>query len=470
MSGRGWLAAIVGCGALTACDTAPNASGTGAAGAASATDATTDTTTTGSNGGTTTSTTSGTSGTGGAPPLTTPSLSEAHVVCKLINDEGLSDPTANATPTRANVLGTDLGIPVEHGGNVWFFFGDTVGYKAIWPFGESHPDAVAYVEAAAFDADPASACTDLRFLRLPATNSIGPTVDPAIEADFAAAYMAPPTGHSIGEFIKNPSGNGSFKNLPGDFEVPSGAFSYGDAMYVFYTTVASPSDLTMKASYLAKWTAPSTTATPNYQILYAVDERFDAAGPLGGNFINVATTVDDTYVYLYGTGVYRQSPVHLARKPLASLASPGGFEVYDAASGTWFASPHEAAPLLDDHGFGETSVQCNATLGGCMFLAENSFGGNRIVAHFAPRPEGPWSDAVVLHDMADSAFLATHCCQSDTQCLGADELFHCGKAGFYGTYLFPHVDGTVTDFTVSYTMSTWDPYNVALLRARFVRP
>jgi hypothetical protein len=65
------------------------------------------------------------------------------------------------------VLGTDLGIPVEHGGNVWFFFGDTVGYKAIWPFGESHPDAVAYVDAAAFDADPATACTDLRFLRLP---------------------------------------------------------------------------------------------------------------------------------------------------------------------------------------------------------------------------------------------------------------------------------------------------------------
>ncbi len=410
-----------------------------------------------------------TSGTGGAPQLPTPQLLETDVVCKLINEQHPSDPTANLTHTRANVLGTDLGIPLEHDGNVWIFFGDTVGYKGIWPFGESHPDAVGHVAASALVADPSAACDELRFLRLSPGDSLGPSLDPAVEADFASAHMAPPAGHDIGEFIKNPSGDGSFKNLPGDFEVPSGALSHGADIYLFYTTVESPTNITMKASYLAKWSSPSTSGAPNYQILYGVDQRFDARGPLGGDFINIAATTDGTYAYLYGTGDYRASAVHLARKPLADLEAPGGFEVYDAASSTWFAAPHANAPIIDVPGFGETSVQCSATMGRCMFLAEDSFAGNRIVARFAATPEGPWSESVVVHDMSNPAFLAAHCCQQENQCVG-DQLFNCGKAGFYGTYLFPHVAGTPSDFTVTYTMSTWDPYNVALFSARFTAP
>jgi len=45
---------------------------------------------------------------------------------------------------------------------------------------------------------------------------------------------------------------------------------------------------------------------------------------------------------------------------------------------------------------------------------------------------------------------------------------HCDRTGFYGTYLFPdvalHGDGS---FTVTYTMSSFDPYNVALFTATF---
>lgn len=456
--------------AVAGCDDAGSSTTTATGGAAATSSTTVGETTSTASANTSSSGMDSSSSTGGNPMLPTPLVVETGVTCKVVNDEALGDPTPNATHTRANLMGTDLGIPVAHDGMVWVFFGDTVGYKVIWPFGESHPDAVGHVSAASFASDPATVCSDLEILRLSPQNSIGPSVDPAIEADFAGAYMLPPQGHAIGEFIRNPSGDGSFKNLPGDFEVPSGGFSHAGSVYLFYTTVESPSDVTMKASYLAKWSAPSTSGTPTYQILYGVDERFDAQGPLGGNFINVAATTDETYVYLYGTGVYRQSAVYLARKALAQIDSAGGFEVYDAGTSTWFAAPHAAAPIIDVPGFGETSVQCNATMQRCMFLAEDSFAGNRIVARFAAQPEGPWSSAVVLHDMADPAFLAAHCCQSDTQCLGANQLFHCGKAGFYGTYLFPLMTGTPTDFTVRYTMSTWDPYNVAMLHARFVSP
>ena len=405
---------------------------------------------------------------GGGPPKGTPTVASTHELCKLINNTAQLDPTPNHTHTRANLQGTDLGISVAHQGSLYIFFGDSAGYKAIWPFGESSPDSVGFAgdPEAMVATNPSLLCTDLAFLRLPPSQSLGPGADPAIQADFAAPFMAPPAGHNIGEYIHNPSGTGQFPNLPGSFEVPSGAFSYNGSIYVFYTTVDTPSGLHMVASYLAKWGAPSTTGLPNYDIQYGVDERTDSMGQLGGNFINIAAEVSGQYVYLFGTGDYRKSSVHLARKLLSSLATPGGFEVYDAATSTWKPAPAASAPVIDTPGFGETSVHYYPSIGRWMFLAEDSYQGNRIVARFADAPEGPWSASVVVHDMADAAFLGQYCCVNNV-CSG-ERLFNCGQAGFYGTYLLPHLSADANgSFSVTYTMSTWNPYNVALMSATF---
>lgn len=398
-----------------------------------------------------------------------PVLASTRQLCKLVNGVDQWDPTPNATHTRANVLGTDLGIPVAHGADLYLFFGDTVGYKGIWPFSESVPDAVGFASggSAAVAADPASLCNGMRFLRRAPGASVGPTMDPAIEADFAGTAMIAPSGHALSEYIKNPAGppgQNMFPDAPGSFEVPSGAFSNGGSIYVFYTTVQSPNDLTMKASYLAKWVAPSTTGLPTYQILHGVDERFAASGPLGGNFINIAAEPNGAYVYLFGTGQYRQSPIHLARKALASLDAPGGYEVFDAASGQWLPAPGaSAAPIIAEATFGETSFRYFPEKGMWMFLAH---GANRVVARFADRPEGPWSDAITVHDNTDPAFALKYCCVPENSCTG-ERLFNCSKASFYGTYLFPRAAVGGTGFDVTYTMSTWDPYNVALFTARF---
>lgn len=409
---------------------------------------------------------------GGGEALDPPHLASTNEICKLISDVNLLDPTANETQTRANVLGTDLGIPVGHGEDLYFFFGDTVGFKGIWPFSESVPDAVGFAVdgRSGVAADPASLCDGLRFLRLSPEVSVGPSIDPAIEADFAGAAMSPPAGHAISEFIENPAGppgQNAFPALPGSFEVPSGAFSYRGSIYVFYTTVEGPNALVMKGSYLARWSAPSTSGTPAYQILHAVDERLDAEGALGGNFINIAAEPSGEYVYLFGTGEYRQSPIHLARKALASLEEPSGYEVFDAGAGQWLAAPaSSAAPIIEEPTFGETSFRFFPEIGRWMFMAQ---GGHRIVARFASRPEGPWSDEITLHDNTEQAFLDQYCCVPDDGCSG-ERLFNCDKAGFYGTYVLPDVAVDATGFRVTYTMSTWDPYNVALFSARFDQP
>lgn len=392
--------------------------------------------------------------------------------CKLINGKHLDDPTANDTHFRANLRGTDLGIPVAHDGSLYVFFGDTAGVKGIWPFGpESLPDAVGVISHAAVKATPSALCTDLRFLVGSAAASVGRAADPRIERDFAAASMTPPPGHSIAEYIHNPAGprgGNAFPHLPGDFEVPSGAFSYGGSIYVFYTTVESPTVVEMKGSYLARWTSPSAAGPPAYQILYGVDQRFDANGALRGDFINIASVVAGDYVYLFGSGKYRASTVHLARKKLATLATAGGFERFDAATKTWRAANDASAkPIVTAPAVGELSVQHFPTLGRwAMTTQEVSSGNNRIVVRFAEKPEGPWSPAQAMGSLSDPAFRSKYCCLGD-ECAG-ERLFHCDRAGFYAPYLLPdaalRADGS---FTLDFVMSTWNPYNVALMSASF---
>lgn len=385
----------------------------------------------------------------------------SHQLCKLLSARSSSDPTPNDVQHRANVLGADLGIPVaSDDDHLYLFFGDTIGYAGIWGVGQSHPDAVGVGAdtASAIAAQPDLLCTDLQILALPPAQSLGSTVDPSVRADFAGGAMAAPAGGALADYIHNPAGDAAggqtFPFLPGDFEVPSGAFAYGGAIYVFYTRVTSPSDVTMTGSYLAKWSQPSPAGTPGYQILYALDERVDADGGLGGAFINVSAEVHGDYVYLFGTGAYRASPIHVARKRLDQLDTPGGFE--------------QLGEIIATAGYGETSVRYFPNVDRWVLLAEESLpGSNRIVAYTAHDPAGPWSPPAIVHDMADPAFTAQYCCATDDACDGA-QMFDCDKTGFYGTYLLPSAlsqDGT--SFTVTYTMSSFAPYNVALFQTTF---
>jgi hypothetical protein len=388
-----------------------------------------------------------------------PTLTSTKQLCKLLSDRNVNDPSANDVQHNANVLGADLGIPVVANDKLYILFGDTIGFAGIWPGTESHPDSVGYGldPASAIAADPSLLCDRLRIVTLPASQSLGPSVNSSIKADFAGAAMIAPQGHALSEYIKNPAGpsGNTFPQLPGDFEVPSGAFSVGGAIYVFYTTVVGPGNIDMKASYLAKWAAPGTTGPFGYQVLYQVDQRFDANGPLHGHFVNVAAEVVGDYLYIFGTGEYRRSKIYAARKPLAQLDQPGGFA--------------EIGEIVGTAGYGELSVHFYPSIGRWVLLAEElTPTSNRIVAYFAAKPEGPWGTPFVVHDMGDSAFTSKYCCSSEDNCLGA-QMFNCNRTGFYGTYLFPTLNETANELTITYTMSSFSPYNVALFQATFTR-
>jgi hypothetical protein len=376
--------------------------------------------------------------TDGAPTEWVPSLVERSLLCKLISNTGLDDPTDNQTHTRFNLRGSDLGVPVVSDGVLYLFFGDTVGYRVIWDFGED-PDSVARIDHAAVQADPTEVCRNLDFYVTPDVPSVAHGVDPTIERDFAGAYMIPPAGESISDYIAQPAA--TLANMPGTFEVPAGGLAHDGRIFLFYAGRVELQPVTRATlGYLARWDAPPTTA-PTYQIVRPIDALVD--GPLGGHFIQVAPVFDGRTIHLFGTGDYRRSGVYLARLDLAALESGEGQALYDAATGTWFiaesasqAEREAVAPVFEVDGVGEISVVRvdEADVLVALYQRElrddaGSIVDNRVLVRVATTPEGPWSEAVTIVDMADPVFRDQHCC--DATCQG-DQVLNCNLAGLYG--------------------------------------
>jgi hypothetical protein len=46
---------------------------------------------------------------------------------------------------------------------------------------------------------------------------------------------------------------------------------------------------------------------------------------------------------------------------------------------------------------------------------------------------------------------------------------NCDRTGFYGSYLLPELELDPDGFTLTYTLSSFDPYDVALFRAHFTQ-
>jgi hypothetical protein len=347
--------------------------------------------------------------------------------------------------------GTDLGISVAGRGQVWFFFGDTMAFKNSWKPGQG-PDSIGFVEASPerLASTPNLLCDHLNFVR----------AKPPAEHDFAAASMIPPADQPISMYVRNPAGP-RFPNVPGSFEVPSGSFAYDGDIYIFYTGGPdfSVKPIKMSISYLAKWESPSPDKPPHYQILYMLDDI--NSGRMGGHFINIAPVVDEEegYLYLFGSGLYRQSAIYLARKPLKGISEPGGFE-YFSGPGRWSSQSNMAVPIAEENSVGELSARYYKHIGIWLLMYARK---GEVVLRAANKPDGPWSQATQVHSMQDDIFRKRYCCEEGF-CEG-EHMIHYNKAGAYAPYMLPTIappvkKGTVT---INYLLSTWNPYNTVLM-------
>jgi hypothetical protein len=388
--------------------------------------------------------------------------------CKLINRANEYDPTTNQLQTRFNIRGADLGLSLAIDSYLYLFFGDTLGYRAIWSVAEA--DSVARIPLATVQSDLTTLCRQLDFYVTADPRSVASGEDPTVLRDFAAAFIYPPPGEPLSRFVSSaPLGQ---PNIPGHLEVPSGVLRDRDQTYVFYASGSVELPFTHPTrSFLARWDEPNT---PGYDVVTLLDHLTN--GDLGGHFIQISPVQRGDYTYLFGTGLLRRSAIYLART--RDVEDPTEYELYDAVAQRWQRAASltqseraSIAPIAEQSGVGELSAFYVAKLGlfGLLYQRElrNGTGqivDNRVLARFSSSPEGRWSDAVTISDMGESEFRAQHCCGAT--CAG-DEILHCERAGLYAAYALPFISADEGVLRVPYLVSTWDPYNVVLFEAAF---
>jgi hypothetical protein len=397
-------------------------------------------------------------------------------ICQLTGefDRERQQPTINRTETNNNLRlrGTDLGASFEHNGRIYFLFGDT--HPSDRPFDPSrrynpneprpfNGDSIAWTT----DTDPEQ-CLHLNFLRAPDRGYLSPKV---------RVLSFPPTFLSLG-----------------GFEVPTGGFSANGRMYVFFTTDNSDQNV-MGRSVLARLVDESQNL---FTYLYDVSCRpgvVPCAVPDVGKFINISPVIVNNAdipglpqstgqgLLLWGSGRYRESSPYLAYLPLGAVEDRRMLRYYagiDARTGrpVWSSEESQAVKLFDQDCIGELSVTWNLFLRKWLMLY-NCGNPRGINYRVADQPWGPWSPPAVLFDpwcdRGHCHFM--HAGGDLSNCDSVDdEMFRRATdpprsrvrepGGEYGPYVISRfTKGDATSTTIYYLMSTWNPYQVVLMKS-----
>lgn len=212
---------------------------------------------------------------------------------------------------------------------------------------------------------------------------------------------------------------------------------------------------------------------------------------------------NDGYLYLFGTGTFRASFLYLARLPLSYrgedfpkflapyFVDTPGLEFYSATTGKWVPNdPSNATPIIfgDDPNpdLGQVSVRCFDNLGVWLLMYSLPTGGGNgadIVVRWSPSPTGKWSDMLMALDLTTTTAAgqqnqAIYGC-SHNSCMDAPPteqqapFTDFSAADVYAPDMLPYLTNvslvfganglpTGFNFTVSYLLSTFKPYNSVL--------
>ncbi len=334
-----------------------------------------------------------------------------HKICQLIGntDFETNRPTLNQTFTKAGIWGEDLGVSWMHNGKLWFFFGD------LWTSSTTYNNSDAFGWTTTTDPEK---CININFI----TDSSG------------SFHAVQPPGVDMG-----------------GWNVPLTGFDWAGAEYIFVSTG------NMTSSVLTK----TLDDGHSYQTLYTFSSD---------HFINVSAYVvnnsTDNYVYLFGSGKYRNSPPYLARVQASEIENKNAIQFYSGmASGqpVWSNSEAAAIEVFNQTGIGELSAQYIPQINQWMMLYNNESprGINMRTASF---PWGPWSDVQVIMDpFLDNAY-GNYMFDLNTLTGAHNPNATTNWGGEYGPYLIPsYTKDLGSSIRIYYTMSTWNPYTVVLM-------
>lgn len=263
------------------------------------------------------------------------------------------------------------------------------------------------------------------------------------------------------------------------FETPIGGISLGGQMYVVVRTNHA-ADWSTDRSVLTRFTLPDTFQ-PLRTISQAPAGRFLTQslhiqpGPIAG------LPAGGPFVFVWGTGYYRQSDAYLLIVPAAAFESGQGtryFAGMNASGGpTWSANEADAQALVKNGTMGDISVTwCQPLNLWLMTFDSRAPAVTGIQFCYSATPWGPWSAAQTIFDeVRDGAlgkFIHDPKIQPDDGLEGpVIGVGHSNpaavKGGTYAPYVverWTKVQGSELD--LYYVMSTWNPYVVMLMKSR----
>ncbi len=365
------------------------------------------------------------------PPIATPDVVVSGHPEKIAQIVGEFDRerkclTENRTLTRYGLAGTDLGVPFSHNGRTYLLFGDTLGING--------GDCIAY------------------------------TPDMNLEDGVQLNFIADERGRY--KTVEIP-GIGQ-----GDMEVPIEGVSVNGRMYTYHTT-----DFSTKAVVGRSVAAVSRDDGRTFTNLYDLSMK---------RFLNVTVVKIDPgrwkglpdaggpAILLFGSGEWRKSNVSLAFQPASDIESSGAIRYFagldESGKPTWSRDETAAVPLFHQSCVGELSASYLECLDRWILLYNCDEKGNGIIMRTAKAPWGPWSEPQwligpgikgVLRQFMHRTWKTE---QSDILHEPGREYMH----GFvYGPYIFEDFTvGNNEAATVYFTLSTWNPYTVVLMKAR----
>lgn len=372
-------------------------------------------------------------------PNTVPSditiVQQATKICQLTGDydKHLNESTLSQSYSHYRMEGTDLGVPFEDGETTWLLFGDTWGPKS------GLHDAIGY------------------------------TTDKTPEDGLKLDFVTDDKGVYQGIIIPGVKTTGAF-------EVPTEGIVIENEFFIWITTDHSDK-VTMGRSVLA--TANRTNALKGlYSKVYDLSVS---------KFINVSVVrvknsdwnflpqQEGDGLVMFGSGSYRQSHIYLAYQPVSGIKDRSSILYFAGVKDgkpIWSAKEKNAKPIfqLTKPGVGELSASYNRFIRKWILLYNHGEPEPRgINLRTSDKPWGPWSETKALfrpwEDGGYCHFMHTSWTHSN-----CDNVHNAGRenewGGEYGPYQFEHFAiGGNNSTTIYFTMSTWNPYEVVLMKA-----
>jgi hypothetical protein len=190
-------------------------------------------------------------------------------------------------------------------------------------------------------------------------------------------------------------------------------------------------------------------------------------------FINVSFWSADGWLYIYGSGDYRKSSVYLARVNPMNLGDPSQLQYFVgtdlAGQPQWSPRESDAVSLFHHDVVGEFSVAYLAPVNQYVMLY-NSSAPRGIMMRSAKTPWGPWSEgAIIWEPWRDNGY--GHFMHISSKFKGRSDTFSDPRrddqwGGEYGPYIMARYTSESNGwFRIYFTMSTWNPYQVVVMRS-----